>query len=111
MRRFQNCLGQPTEESAPKTSPSVEFCIDTRVSIKRDLFMVIVTQKIVYCDQGHEGRDTRQRAKTCAMITVARRLGFHRKSPLRLGSLVSLCIGAGRQKLVTCDRQNARRNC
>ena len=78
MRRFQNCLGQPTEESAPKTSPSVELCIDTRVPIKRDLFMVIVIQKIVYCDQGHEGRDTRQRAKTCAMITVARRrLGFH----------------------------------
>lgn len=48
MRRFQNCLGQPTEESAPKTSPSVELCIDTRVPIKRDLFMLIVIQKIVY---------------------------------------------------------------
>lgn len=62
--------------------------------------MVIVIQKIVYCDQGHEGRDTRQRAKTCAMITVAgRRLGFHGNSPQGLGSLVSLWIGAGRQKL------------
>ncbi len=78
MRRFQNCLGQPTEEFAPKTSPSVELWIDTRVPIKRDLFMVIVIQKIVYCDQGHERRDSLQRAKACAMITVAgRRLGFH----------------------------------
>jgi len=56
--------------------------------------MVIVIQKIVYCDQGHEGRDTLQRAKTCAMITVAeRRLGFQWKFSSTLGSLVSLCIG------------------
>ena len=52
--------------------------------------MVIVIQKIVYCDQGREGRDTRQRAKTCAMRTGAgRRLGFHWKFSLGLGSLAS----------------------
>lgn len=100
MRRFQNCLAQPTEESAPKTSPSVELCIDTRVPIKRDLFMVIVIQKIVYFDQGHEGRDTRQRAKTCAMITVAgRRLGFHGNSPQGLVRSLVCASARGRQKL------------